>query len=62
VDLDDLVFFAQCATRDKVPHNGTPLCQEADFDHDGDAEGNDFAVYQRCFSGTNIPANPPCAQ
>ena len=60
VDGDDLALLASCRTRDAVPHNGSPLCQAADFDHDNDVDLNDFGVYQRCYSGTNIPASPGC--
>jgi hypothetical protein len=34
-------------------------CAAADFDADSDVDMNDFARFQRCYSGSN-PANPTC--
>jgi hypothetical protein len=45
VDVD---LFVDCASGPAVPV--TPgCCEDADFDEDGDADGNDFALLQRCF-------------
>jgi len=33
----------------------------ADFDNDGDVDQVDFAIFQRCFSGRNVIAQPNCA-
>ncbi len=41
---------------------GAPLFQAADFDNDNDVDSHDFGVHQRCFSGTDIAADPACAQ
>jgi hypothetical protein len=63
VDADgDADEMDSCKARDQVPHNGTPMCQTADFDDDNDVDISDFGIYQRCFSGTNVPANPACVQ
>jgi hypothetical protein len=33
----------------------------ADFDNDNDVDQNDFAIFQRCYSGMDNPADPNCA-
>ena len=32
----------------------------ADLDRDGDVDQDDFGIFQRCVSGSNIPADPDC--
>ncbi len=61
VDDDDLALLNSCQTRDRVPHDSTPLCQTADLDDDGDVDPNDFGRFQRCFSGANNPPPAGCA-
>jgi hypothetical protein len=39
--------MGSCQTRANVPHNGTPLCQSADLDGDGDIDLDDFGLFQR---------------
>jgi len=36
----------------------SPSCESKDFDHDLDVDQSDFAVFQRCYSGENVPADP----
>ena len=33
----------------------------ADFDGDCDVDQSDFAIFQRCLSGPDVPADPNCA-
>ena len=33
-------------------------CGDRDFDGDADVDQSDFAVFQRCYSGENVPADP----
>ena len=58
VDAADLELFVGCASGPGAPHNGSPLCHEADFDGDADVDQDDFGILQRCFSGPDIPADP----
>ena len=37
-------------------------CDDRDFDTDGDIDQADFAFFQRCFSGPDVPADPNCAE
>ncbi len=62
VDSNDLALLSSCRTRDKVPHNGTPLCQTADLDDDGDVDPNDFGRFQRCYSGAGVPPPAGCVE
>jgi hypothetical protein len=62
VDGDDLTLLGSCKTRDRVRHSGTNLCRVADLDDDNDVDPNDFGIYQRCYSGANVPAEPSCAE
>ncbi|MCH7526832.1 MAG: VCBS repeat-containing protein, partial [Planctomycetes bacterium] len=49
VDLDDLEVFLPCA---RGPGGGAdPPCDEFDFDLDSDVDFNDFAAFQRAFTG-----------
>src|SRR6476646_6723194 len=34
----------------------------ADLDRDGDVDQDDFAIYQRCYSGANVAQNDPACQ
>ena len=58
VDAADLELFVSCASGPGAPHNGSPLCHEADFDADADVDQDDFGILQRCFSGPDTPADP----
>jgi hypothetical protein len=60
VTTSDLDRFGACATRQGVPWTD-PCCQYADFDHDGDIDMDDFAIFQRCYSGPSSTADPNCA-
>jgi hypothetical protein len=55
----DFTAFVACALGPPIPQND-PACQKADFDQDGDVDMDDFAVLQRCWSGTAL-ADPKCA-
>jgi len=35
--------------------------RKADFDVDTDVDQDDFATWQRCYSGQDNPADPNCA-
>ncbi len=61
VDAADLDHQRDCAGRPAVPLTD-PLCLDTDFDLDGDNDQADFAVFQRCTSGEDLPANPACFQ
>ena len=75
VDADDLETFYACDTGPGIPYNPAtlpapwPRCTltpdgngriAADFNYDGDVDAADFAVFQRCWSGS-LPADPNCA-
>jgi hypothetical protein len=36
-------------------------CESRDFDGDNDADQSDFGVFQRCYSGENMPVDTNCA-
>ena len=36
-------------------------CSDADFDSNGDVDQDDFTIFQCCYSGENIAADPDCA-
>jgi hypothetical protein len=55
VDAEDFDLFAGCARGPSVPHEGRPLCAEADFDGDGDCDQADFAVFQRRIGRSGFP-------
>ncbi len=59
VDSTDLAHFLACMTGRDIgpPSQG---CGDTDIDLDGDADLDDFAVLQRCFSGALTPADPAC--
>lgn len=46
----------------KVDFVGCPAPVPGDLDRDGDVDQTDFGIFQRCWSGPNIPANPECAK
>jgi hypothetical protein len=51
--------FAACASGPMVGFQTG--CEPADFDSDSDVDQRDFSKYQRCFSGSGIPALQGCA-
>jgi hypothetical protein len=51
--------FVSCATRAGVLRSAN--CASKDLDHDGDADMNDFGIFQRCYSGQKIPGAANCA-
>jgi uncharacterized lipoprotein YddW (UPF0748 family) len=61
VNLTDLVPFESCISGPMVPHSGTRLCRQSDLDEDGDVDQDDFALFQRCYSGTDLATDPHCA-
>jgi hypothetical protein len=73
VDIFDLLLFQACAEGPAVPYAAAALPQgctltidawghiAADFDQDGDVDQNDFAIFQRCYSGRGIQVDPNCA-
>jgi len=56
VDAADFTHFQACATRAEVPQPA-PACTDADLDGDEDVDVDDFALFQRCYSGS--AANRP---
>lgn len=76
VDANDSAMFAACATGPAVlyspaslpePEPGCTMVPDgdgriaADFDEDGDVDQSDFAIFQRCFSGSGHAADLSCA-
>ncbi len=61
VDSDDFDHLKQCMTRAEVAVTN-PACLDADLDADADSDLNDFALYQRCYSGAARPAVATCAE
>jgi hypothetical protein len=68
-DVDTAVDYAKfeaCSTGPAIagPPEGctTEEFGRADVDADGDVDQADFAVFERCYSGTDVPANPDCSQ
>lgn len=59
VDATDLAHLVNCDTGPAIPISD-PTCENADLDFDGDADQADFALFQRCFSGTGNPAALDC--
>mgnify|MGYP001582431915 CR=1 FL=1 len=45
----------------RAARQNDPPCQLARLDGHGDVDQSDFAVFQRCISGPDIPADPNCA-
>lgn len=72
VDADDLAIFIARADGPQISYchqSPTSDCslaadrsnkRQADFDKDCDVDSSDFAIFQRCWSGSN-PADPNCA-
>ena len=57
VDADDFPMFAACAKGPDIP---TGLeCFDFRLDGDNDVDQDDFAIFQRCWSG-ELPADPRC--
>ena len=50
VDATDLDHLRTC-TSGAMVLQADPSCRDADLDHDGDVDPDDFAVFQRCYSG-----------
>ena len=76
VDNSDFAVFDACRTGPNIPYNLSQLpsgCTcgtyttnsqnylRADFDHDGDVDIDDYGIFQRCYSGNDVPADPNCA-
>jgi hypothetical protein len=63
VDGVDLVsFFETCAASGSAGA-GVPFaagCDAEDLDHDGDVDANDFGIFQRCYRGSSVMADPAC--
>jgi hypothetical protein len=59
VDMIDLAEFEDCATAPGITQPATE-CHEFDFNSDDCVDQEDFAVFQRCISGNNNPADPLC--
>ena len=57
--MADYALFAACASGPNIRRLGA--CEDMDFDLDNDVDQNDFAVFQRCYSGEDGPADPDCA-
>ncbi len=60
VDTGDFAQFCDCqlGVGVIVPD---PDCQNADLDCDDDTDLADFGILQRCYGGTDVPADPNCA-
>jgi T5SS/PEP-CTERM-associated repeat protein len=68
VDGSDYVTLDACAAGAALSYAiGCPLLRDgsghvaADFDADADVDLYDFSIYQRCYSDTDVPADPACA-
>jgi len=59
VDLTDFGLLQSCLS--VMWQQATPDCQAADLDGDQDVDQFDLARFLPCISGTNIPADPACA-
>lgn len=58
VDADDLAEFAACASGPAILQND-PNCAGMKLDADNDVDQDDFGIFQRCWSGTEL-ATPEC--
>ena len=61
VDQADLDHLEACASGAAI-RQPEPNCADARLDEDEDVDQDDFGVFQRCYSGENVPADPDCAQ
>ena len=73
VDFGDLEMFTSCGTGPALPYAAESLppgCLlaademgviAADHDADLDVDMTDFGVFQRCYSGEGVAADPYCA-
>lgn len=59
VDRDDLAMLMDCAAGPQVLVL-TPSCSDEDMNGDGFIDMLDFAAWQRCYSGQDIPGDPDC--
>lgn len=61
VDIADLRYFMMCSTAPGVRQTD-PSCVGVDLDGDefGDVDAIDFAIFQRCWSGSDKDADPGC--
>ncbi|MHC4443652.1 MAG: DUF6531 domain-containing protein [Planctomycetota bacterium] len=50
IDTDDFNIFEACASGPNIPHD--PGCEDKDFDEDNDADQNDFAEWQKLYTGS----------
>ena len=56
----DYTCLLACFSGPKVPVSSAD-CLHADFNGDGAVDETDFGIWQRCFSGTGVLADPNCA-
>ena len=59
VDHGDLLWLESCSMGSAVGSLAAG-CEGTDLDTDGDADQEEFAIWQRCYSGDNVPAKPGC--
>lgn len=59
VDRLDFEHLQACRTRAQVPQTD-PACTDTDLDRDSDTDLDDFAIFQRCYSGPGVPAVLNC--
>src|SRR5439155_22483062 len=57
----DFQHFRTCALGAGVVQTN-PACVDARLDADADVDMDDFGIFQRCYSGAGVPANPYCNQ
>ena len=60
IDGDDFEHFYYARTAPDVPQD-LPQYEDADLDGDRDVDLEDFAVFQRCYSGSEKHPDPRCA-
>jgi hypothetical protein len=60
----DYGVFMECATLGSGPAVAITGegCATRDLDGDGDIDLDDFGIFQRCFTGQDIPGNPDCSK